>query len=277
MAAFLTALGNIEPQIHVPTFFKPKVASKRPESAVKQKLLQLDHYDRYLRLIRHNNDTWLRRRGKSKYSGFTSTQRQQVKQLFQELDTDSSGGLTIEELFDPLLALNLVHSKAEVRSLFRCPAEETHPVVDLEDFQAGLEAEKTAGTHTDKVLTAFIKPSPLSYRVRISGLRRKAMLQAYSPDLQTHPETAKSAFKLFAEEMNTPRPTLEKADILVKKKLDRLANCSTPRNNLRSTLHTAMSTGRYRGNRSCSRQTHREVSPRPTVSGFMSPTLYRCS
>lgn len=273
MAAFLSALGNIEPQIHVPTFFKQKIVSKRPESAVKKKLMQLDHFDRYLRLIRHNNDTWLRRRGKTKYSGFTSTQRQQVKQLFRELDTESSGGLTIDELFDPLLALNLVRSKEEVRSLFRCPANETDPVVDLEDFQAGLEAEKTAGTQTDKVITDFIKPSPLSYRVRISGLRRKAMLQAYSPDLQTPPETAKHAFKLFAEEMNTPHPTVEKADILVKKKLDRLATCSTPRSNLRSALHTARSTGRNRINHSCSRQTQRDVSPRPTVSGLTSPSL----
>jgi hypothetical protein len=271
MASLLTALGEIEPKIHVPTFFKPKVVSKRPDSAVKKKLTQLDHFDRYLRLIKYNNETWLRRRGKTKYSGFTSSQRQQVKQLFHELDSDSSGGLTVDELFDPLLALNLVHSKADVRALFRCPANDPNPVVDLEDFQAGLEAEKTAGSEADKMITDFIKPSPLSYRIRISGLRRKVMLQAYSPDLHTPPETAKHAFKLFAEERNTPHPTVEKADILIKKKLTRLANCSTPRSTLRSTLHTPVSTSRI--NRSLSRQTYRDSSPRPTVSGLTSPSL----
>lgn len=254
--------STVEPQIQVPAFFKPKVTIKRQKSGVEKKLLKLEHFERYLTLVRYNNEAWLRKRGKAQYTGFTSTQRHQLKQLFTELDTEATGVLTIDELFDPFLALNLVQSKAQLKSLFKCKEEEENPVIDLEEFQAGLEAERAAGSNVDRRITGFIRPSPLPYRLRLSCLRRKAMIQATSPS----PSHSKS-FRLYSEERTSSNPLIPKADILIQKKLNRFTTTLTPRNHPQKSPQTPQN----------SRSKQVNFSRRPATSGLHSPTSFLSS
>jgi hypothetical protein len=222
--SYITSPYLIEPQIRMPTFFKSKSASKRPDSELQHRINKLEQHDRYLKLLKHNNDAWLRKRGKGYYTGFTPAQRKQNKAFFDALDTEGSGGVTIEELFEPLLALGLVETKDDVRRLFHREPQDRSPVIDFEEFESILESEKVSGSSINKMISVFMRPSMLPYKVRISSQRRKIMLQAYMARTPKKRECGQAVIKIFAEEINSARPVLEKAEVLMQKKLKRLSS-----------------------------------------------------
>ena len=200
------------------TFFQSKEESRRGEE--KDPLLRLNRLDRYLKLIKHNSDVWLRKRGKSLYMGFTSSQKQQIKAFFDSLDTEKTGGVTIQELLEPLLSLGLVHSKEDVQRLF--PSSDQ--VIDFDEFLSILEREKITDSTISKMTRMMIQPSPLPHKVRISSNRRKLMMDAYVGNNAKKRENGLVYLKLFAQERCTARENVEKKDVLVKKKMQRLGS-----------------------------------------------------
>lgn len=211
----------LEPRIHMPVFLRNRAAAKRPDSAVTARITQLNKYDRYLKLLRYNNDSWMRKRGKSSGAGFSVAQRQQLHGLFEALDSEGSGGLTQAELLEPLLALGLVQSREELAGFLQHIGLRG-PVADYEELQALLERAKVTEPAVRRLAEVFLKPSYLPQKLRISSERRKTMLQAFTADSQKSRERGQNVLRYFAEEISTARPQVEKAEILQHKKLQRL-------------------------------------------------------
>ena len=57
---------------------------------------------------------WLKSRGKSKFIDFEDDQRAKLKVYFRSLDDDDSGSIGVDELEEPLIALGLLDSRAQV-------------------------------------------------------------------------------------------------------------------------------------------------------------------
>jgi hypothetical protein len=206
------------------TFFKSKAESKRPESAAEEQISRLNRFDLYLKLLKQNSDSWLRKRGKSLYMGFSHEQRQHIKAFFDSLDTEGAGGVTIDELLEPLLALGLVHTRNDVKQLFHRSDNPFDPVIDFEEFLSILEREKVTDSCINKMIKALIQPSPLPHKLRISSHRRKLMLDAYMGNSAKRRENGQTYLRLFAAERNSFRENIEKKSVLVQKKLQRLSS-----------------------------------------------------
>ena len=216
----LTA-ASIEPRIQVPAFLKSKAGRQRPDSAIEARMTRLGKYDRYLKLLRYNNDAWLKKRGKVNSSGFNLMQRQQLQSMFEALDTDSSGGLTSDELLEPLIALGVVQNKEELTSFLQHLGL-SDQVTDYEELRSLLERVKSTEPAVKRLTEVFLQPSYLPQRLRISSARRKTMLQAFTARSQKSREKGQNVLKLFAEEITTVKPQVEKTEILRRKKLQRL-------------------------------------------------------
>ena len=204
------------------TFFKSKAESKRPESAAEERISRLNRFDRCQKLLKHDSDSWLRKRGKSLYMGFSPVQKQQAKAFFDSLDTEGAGGVTIDELLEPLLALGLVHSRNDVKHLFHRSDSPSDSVISFEEFLSILEREKVTDSALNKMIKALIEPSPLPHQLRISSHRRKLMLDAYIGSNAKRRENGLEYLRLFAAERHSFRANVAKKDVLVQKKLQRL-------------------------------------------------------
>lgn len=204
------------------TFFRSKAESKRPESVAEERISRLNRFDRCQKLLKHNSDSWLRKRGKSLYMGFCPAQKQQTKAFFDSLDTEGSGGVTIDELLQPLLALGLVHCRSDVQRLFHRSTSPADSVITFEEFLLALEREKVTDSALNKMTKALIEPSPLPHQLRISSHRRKLMLEAYTGSNAKRRENGLAYLRLFAAERHSFRANVAKKDVLAQKKLQRL-------------------------------------------------------
>lgn len=234
--------ASLEPRIQMPAFLRSR--ARRPDSAMDARITRLNKYDRYLKLLRYNNDAWMKKRGKNNYSGFSAPQRQQLHGLFEALDTEGSGGLTPDELLEPLLALGLVQSKEEL-SGFLQRIGLSGPVADYEELQALLERAKGTDAPAVRRLTeVFLEPSYLPQKLRISCERRKTMLQAFTAHSQKSREKGQNVLRYFAEEISTTKPPVEKSEILRRKKLQRLSSLRRDSPNLSVCRGTSAATSR---------------------------------
>lgn len=213
--------ATIEPRIQVPAFLRNRATARRPDSAINARITKLNKYDRYLKLLRYNNDSWMRKRGKSNGTGFSVAQRHQLHGLFEALDAEGSGGLTQDELLEPLLALGLVQCKEDLAGFLQHIGLRG-PVADYEELQTLLERAKVTEPAVRRLAEVFLKPSYLPQKLRISSERRKTMLQAFTAGSQKSRERGQNVLRYFAEEISSAKPQVEKAEILQKKKLQRL-------------------------------------------------------
>ena len=90
-----------------------------------------------LRMVKLDNDHWLQRRGKQQYVGFSPQDKWEAKQFFSALDTENCGVISLDDLFQPLLASGIVDSKAQVQHLF--PKSQFGAVLEFNEFLQLLE------------------------------------------------------------------------------------------------------------------------------------------
>ena len=57
---------------------------------------------------------WLNKHGKSNFVDFTDEELAKLRKYFQELDSDGSGSIGLEELEKPLISLGLCRNRKEV-------------------------------------------------------------------------------------------------------------------------------------------------------------------
>lgn len=197
-----------------------------------------------LRVIKLDNNQWLQRRGKKQYIGFTPQYKQEAKQLFEALDADGSGAISLDELYQPLLAAGIVESKAQVQTLFGRAT--TGRVLEFKEFLQMLETGKNDSSPVGQLVKEYIfrkqdvDKRHLPHQVLISMRRRKLMLQAYQGETQASKEKGMKVLKAFSSELAEEHKPLSKTDLLLEKKREEVRRTMNLRGSqttrLRSTL-----------------------------------------
>ena len=174
--------------------------------------------DQHYKLLQHQNRAWLKRHGKKDCLGFPPQLRQALKAFFGALDADSSGAVSIEELYEPLLALGLVETREQVQSLFHKVDSDSSGVIEFNEFVQVLEegSNRSGSALSEMVRRLVDQQEALPFKLRISNARRKMMLTAYGPEeLKTK---GQMVLKAFQAELELETADKSKSERLVDKK-----------------------------------------------------------
>ena len=77
---------------------------------------------------------WLKKHGKEKYIDFDEDQMKILKECFNELDEDGGGGIGVDELEDPLIALGLVNHRQQVEEMMQQIDDSDDMEIDFNEF-----------------------------------------------------------------------------------------------------------------------------------------------
>jgi centrin-2 len=155
----------------------------------------------------------MKKRGKSRYIDFDSTQRHKLKKVFQSLDKDHSGALDIDELYEPLLALGLVENRDQVIELVKKVDSDQSGIIEFEEFLNVLKnAKDVQGENTliqfFKDLTSgkiFNNFEDLPFQLLLSGRRRELMMQSYLGKTTNSKEKGNKVLSAYAAEIEDYR------------------------------------------------------------------------
>lgn len=201
-----------EPQVKFPVL--KSVRQQRLDES--EQIRRLTVRDQHYKLLQHQNRAWLKRHGKKDCLGFSAELRQALKAFFGALDADSSGAVSIEELYEPLLALGLVETREQVQALFRKVDSDSSGVIEFGEFVQVLEGHRSGSVLGEMVRRLVDQPEALPFKLRISNARRRMMLTAYGPE----DEKAKGqmVLKAFQAELELGSADKSKGQRLVEKK-----------------------------------------------------------
>jgi len=77
---------------------------------------------------------WLVSRGKTKYIDFIDSDRKQLNKFFRSLDDNNSGGISANELLEPLTGLGLVFSLEEVKDIVSSVDDDKSGEIEFTEF-----------------------------------------------------------------------------------------------------------------------------------------------
>jgi len=187
-----------------------------------------------LRVAKVDSNQWLQKRGKQSV-GFSPQMKQEARRLFNALDIDGSGALSIGELYQPLLASGLVDSPAQVRAIMQRAT-----VGQVLEFKEFLELLET-GQHSamQQLAKDYLRPRQrlLPPQVVISTRRRKLMLQAYTGDTAASKEKGRRVLQAFSTQL-AEETHEEKGTLLLAKRRAEVFRCS-PQKTTRPTAPTS--------------------------------------
>lgn len=173
-------------------------------------LKKLKYEENIQKLQQHDNREWMKKRGKGQYIDFDSAQRSKLKKVFKELDKDHSGALDVDELYEPLLALGLVESRQEVQELVNKVDIDSSGIIEFEEFLNVIKNAKTTGG--ENTLIQFFKDltngkifgnfQELPFQLLLSGRRRELMMQSYLSKNNGSKEKGYKVLNAFASEIS---------------------------------------------------------------------------
>lgn len=199
----------------------PVDTGRQSPTNLTRQLKKLQLRDMKLRMVKLDNDHWLQRRGKKQYVGFSPQDKWEAKQFFAALDTDNCGAISLDELYQPLLASGIIDSKAQIQHIF--PKSPFGAVLEFNEFLGLLETGRNEISPVGRLVKEYIFRQPekqlLPYQVLISTSRRKLMLQAYRGDTQSSKDKGLKVLKAFSSELKTERrQSKAKSELLAAKK-----------------------------------------------------------
>jgi len=203
-----------EPQLKFPVLKSVRLQRLDESELIRRLTVRDQHY----KLLKHQNRAWLKRHGKKDCVGFPAELRQALKEFFGALDVDSSGAVSIEELYEPLLALGLVETRDQVQALFHKVDSDSSGVIEFTEFVQVLEegSHRTNSALSEMVRRLVDQPEALPFKLRISNARRRMMLTAYGPEEAQ--AKGQMVLKAFQTELELGRGEKSKGERLVEKK-----------------------------------------------------------
>jgi Ca2+-binding EF-hand superfamily protein len=137
------------------------------------------------KIEQYNMRKWMKLRGKKSPQQET-VQRKDLRQVFEQLDKDRSGTLCLEELYEPLLSLGLVESRAEVEQLIEYVGNKNSGIIEFHEFLRAFDSAR-AKKHSkiDTLLRDMEKniilnqKTDLPFNLCCTNQRRNLMLKAY--------------------------------------------------------------------------------------------------
>ena len=158
---------------------------------------------------------WMKRRGKASTS-FDNRQRSRIKKIFNELDTDRSGSLSLDEIYDPLMSLGLVESKEEVQYLMDKVDYDKSGLIEFNEFLQVLQSAKdkqgnnTVADFFKNLVDGKVLPEykGLPFKLLLSNRRRELMLLRYTGKTYALREKGAKILEAFSTESNQFNNTL---------------------------------------------------------------------
>lgn len=160
-------------------------------------------HDESLNRVKLDNDRiWMKKHGK-KFK-FNNETRSKLRSMFKELDTDSSGLLSVEEVYETLLSLGIVHEKAQVETIFKKVSSDSSGLIGFKEFLKIFEDLDTQNQKSPIWSEIFKDKNneegdlPLSLRMSIK--RRSMMMGAILGQTQTEKERGRKVINAYSLE-----------------------------------------------------------------------------
>ena len=116
-------------------------------------------------------------------------QRHDLKSLFNQLDSDGTGVVSIEELYDPLVSLGIVSTKQEVEQIVQYVSAKKGGVIQFEEFTKIFDIDNKPHIrergHIDQLVRDVagnmkeFQKNDLPFSISVCNRRRALMMQAY--------------------------------------------------------------------------------------------------
>jgi hypothetical protein len=156
--------------------------------------------------------SWLKTHGK--ITELNKKQQNDLKYLFNELDSDKSGVVSTEELFEMLLSLGLVSRKSEVETLVKYASSKTSGVLRFDEFvklfvrnEGNLFKKNTLDRLVNSVAGNLkrLKNRDLPLSISLCNRKRSLMMQAYVGENFVERDKGMKLISAFASEANSPK------------------------------------------------------------------------
>ena len=133
------------------------------------------------KILASRERSWLQKHGKKQYIDFDTATRRQLHDYFNAIDEDGSGFITIDELLDPLVAFGLAETRDEVKQLFDIVDTDKSNKIEFEEFLAILkcgDASSPMAAFFKDMASGRLIPfaNNLPFNLVVSNYRRKMLL-----------------------------------------------------------------------------------------------------
>ena len=156
--------------------------------------------------------TWMKAHGK--ITELNKSQQDDLKYLFNELDSDKSGVVSTEELFEMLLSLGLVSQKSEVEELIQYASSKNSGVLKFEEFVKlfiKTESNPLKKNSLDRLVSSVagnlkrLKNRDLPLSISLCNRKRSLMMQAYISENFNDKDKGLKIISAFASESTSPK------------------------------------------------------------------------
>lgn len=97
-----------------------------------------------------NRRKWLIRHGKGKYIDFSDKQLRKLRNYFNSLDDNQSGSIGVDELEEPLIGLGLVETRQQVKEIVEMVDEDSSEMIEFEEFLSIIKGGSAASKENSK-------------------------------------------------------------------------------------------------------------------------------
>ena len=149
-----------------------------------------------------------------KITELNKNQQNDLKYLFNELDSDKSGVVSTEELYQMLLSLGLVSQKSEVEDLIQYASSKNSGVLKFEEFIKLFISNDSnpLKKHSLNCLLSSVagnlkrlKNRDLPLSINLCNRKRSLMMQAYVSESSNEKDKGFRVISAFASESTTPK------------------------------------------------------------------------
>lgn len=194
------------------------------------------NWDSKLKAIeKYNRNNWMKVHGK--ISELHKKQQNDLKSLFNDLDSDKSGVVSTEELFEMLLSLGLVSNKSEVEDLVKYVSTKSSGVLKFDEFlklfvnNDGFMRRKGMNKLVNSVARNLrrLKTRDLPLSISLCNRKRSLMMQAYVGENFGERDKGLRLISAFASEANSPKSPSKEERIMYRQNFDLMKNEKTVR------------------------------------------------
>ena len=153
--------------------------------ALREKLQKIENY---------NNRSWLEKRKKTPQ--IQQEKKANLRKVFDELDSDKTGMISIEEFYESLLSIGLVETKEEVTELFKSINASKYGVVSFNEFLKAFEdippEKKDIQLFSKQISLPKATEKEIPFALKINQRRRNLIMQAYLGQTKSEIEKGKT-------------------------------------------------------------------------------------
>ncbi|CAG9327407.1 unnamed protein product [Blepharisma stoltei] len=175
---------------------------------MRTKLLRIKAYkDSKAKVLSSQERTWLRKRGKRQYIDFEDSIRNELRKYFLSMDQDGRGSIGIDELMEPLIALGLAENRQQVKELFDAVDTDKSGQIEFDEFLAILKGGDGSSPMADffkqmtkGTLTEDAKNLP--FKLVVSSYRRKMLMEAVMTDDPNKKAKGEKIMKAYGSQLD---------------------------------------------------------------------------